>query len=70
MSDRLAVKDGVVSALTEVLKDPERPTLKDKFAMAALNGMLSHGSVWGSDEAMVRRCFVIARACMAERSKK
>ena len=48
--------------------DPERPTLRDQFAMAALTGLLAdyNGTNW---KGMANTSYAIADAMMKERNK-
>jgi len=48
--------------------DPERPTLRDQFAMAALTGLLMGGGCGGFKEA-AEASFELADAMMKERGR-
>ena len=56
---------------------PEKPTLRDQFAMAALTGLIGSGKSWDSNKG--RRCAAVSRsvtaykyadAMIAERNKQ
>ena len=50
--------------------EAERETLRDKFAMAALNGLLSGNWDETGEELTPQTVYVLAHAMMAERSKR
>jgi hypothetical protein len=62
----------VKARLAAIEKQDKRPveTLEDRFAMAALKGILAHGHSWHDNESLSAEIYKIARACMAERIKK
>lgn len=47
-------------------EDPEKPTLRDLFAMAVLTGLCAK---YGYDSDTLRAAFSIADKCLAERNK-
>jgi hypothetical protein len=46
---------------------PEAPTLRDRFAMAALTHGVVH--IWDDPEAVAAKCYQIADAFLVERAK-
>jgi hypothetical protein len=54
----------------DALMESQRPTLRDQFAMAALTGYLTRGVIYGgSVKELVKHCYEIADAMMAERTQ-
>ena len=47
----------------------QKPTLRDKFAMAALTGYVSRHDEFYVDE-MVKSCYIVANAMLKERSNE
>lgn len=62
------------SDLSGQMPEPDLMTLRDRFAMAALTGMLASdrlSATWAKDTAWAaQKAYAIADAMLAERSKK